>query len=239
MPRPERQIFSTHLSGPRSPAEVERARREHAARRETISAAELERLPGQDALIQYLQRKGRGQDCTDELHCHPERYEPALMDDLYAARGAGHADGLREIREVVWAGSWRLHETHDPALAARLTDALRAGVERERAALERTHPEDAKDLDETLRELADTAAALRGRQTGEALEPTLRTIEDWYAVTLRHVQSEHGLPRVHEQTRKELETLRLIRDELYYSRLFPNWAKTRNAMMRPVIQNGS
>ncbi|HWR00212.1 MAG TPA: hypothetical protein VN397_05225 [Candidatus Methylomirabilis sp.] len=220
------------MSGPRTPSEIQRARRDREASRETTPSLELERLPGHDALINYLQRKGRGRDCTDELHCYPERYEPTLESDLYAARHAGNETALRDVREVIWAGSWRLHKTHDPMLAARFVDAIRNGVEREREQMERTHPQDAKDFDETILELVRVSAVLRGLETGETVEPALQTIEDWYAVTLQRANAERGLPRMREQAKKQIASLRMIRDELYYSRLFPNWAQTRNAVMR-------
>lgn len=239
MPRPERQPFSTHMSGPRTPAEVQIARRERKERRERLSEVELERMPGQDALISYLQRRGRGSDCTDELHCYPERYESKLMDDMYAARAANHEESLREIREVIWTGSWRLHKTHDPMTAARLVEDLRDKVDREQSVLEATHPQDAKDMQETLDELSAVSEVLRDLKTGDTLEPATQTIEDRYASTLRRAEAEHSLPRVREQAKKELSGLRVVRDELYYSLLFPNWARTRNAATRKTFKRGA
>ncbi|OGL78608.1 hypothetical protein A3E39_01585 [Candidatus Uhrbacteria bacterium RIFCSPHIGHO2_12_FULL_60_25] len=231
--RQERSIMSSHMGGPRGSAEVTRARDAHRAReKQREREQKLEHLPGHDALIHYLQRLGRGEDCTDELHCNPERYEPALMEDLYASRRAEDEAALREVREVIWAGSWRLHKTHDPLLAARLAEALKSGVEHERSNVERTNPEDAHDMDETVAELDAVARSLRNLETGEGVEPALKTIEDWFAVTLARTQINRALPRIREKAENELKTLRLIRDELLYARLFPQWAATRNHALR-------
>ncbi len=236
--RQERSIMSTHMGGPRGSAEVARARDAHRTKeKQREREPKLERLPGHDALIHYLQRLGRGEDCTDELHCNPERYEPALMDDLYAARREEDGEALRGVREVIWAGSWRLHKTHDPLLAARLADALKSGVLHERSNVERTNPEDAHEMDETVAELDAVARALRNLETGDRIEPALKTIEDWFAVTLARTQTGRALPRMREKAENELKTLRLIRDELLYARLFPEWAKTRNAAMRETLKS--
>ncbi len=235
MPRHEPQPFSTHLSGPRTPAEVQIARRERKERRDRLAKVDLERIPGQDELIRYLERRGRGADCTDELHCYPERYESKLMDDLYAARVAKDEKSLREIREVIWAGSWRLHKASDPISAAKLVQDMLDETVNEKRRVAAVNPEDAKDLRETLDELSAVGEALQGLKTGDALEPAARTIEDRYAATLRRVGAERSLPRVREQAKKELSSLRLIRDELYYGLLFPNWARTRNMAMRKTV----
>lgn len=234
--RAERSVISTHMGGPRGSAEIQRARDAHRERQKKFEREpQLERLPGHDALINYLQRLGRGEDCTDELHCRPERYEPKLMEDLYAARRGKDDSTLREVREVIWAGSWRLHKTHDPLLAARLADSLKSGVEHERSGVERTNPEDSKDMDETVADLENVVRTLRDLKTGDVVEPALRTMEDWFAVTLTRTMTGRALPRMREKAEKELQTLRLIRDELSYARLFPTWAQTRNAAI-PINQ---
>lgn len=190
----------------------------------------FEKRPTVHALVEYLRRKGRGAECTDDAHCHPEKYEPGMMEELLALRADAeeHPEALREIREVIWAGSSRTHDETTPAHAAELVRALKDGLEDRRDTAAASSPDDVPDLEEEMERLSNVISNLRQSKTGEELEESVHTIEDWFAITLRHSKN-NGIPKaMREKIQKELATLRLVRDELYHSLLFPNWTTLRN-----------
>jgi hypothetical protein len=155
--------------------------------------------------------------CSEVYSCDPWKYEPVLLDALIIAREAeAPQEDIDRLRALIRAGSWMQYQRQDEEAVLAVLRRLRR---REPASWEAR--------------LAAAEAQWEARETGPALEPAVRPIEDlslraW--LMLKQAAGAHGLDHLSDAShvrmlRDELQDLRIARDALYFRRLYPNIAR--------------
>jgi hypothetical protein len=237
--RPTRRIISTHMEGPRSPAEITRARAE---RTQEKTGAEKKVATVSD-LRDYLVARGRADACLNLFDCDPWTYEPILLDALIRERAtSGDSQTINQLRGLIRAGSWNKSKERRvlqlPDAVERIQEIQRreeqGWQERIRHADPDTSKEHKENLRELLEELAHAEELIRRGVYGEELEPAVRAIEDLNAhawMELKKACLMHGIDptkarAVHFASPlvEEIERLRPLRDYVYFLRVNSDWA---------------
>lgn len=233
-PGSRKSVMSMHMGGPRTPAEIAFAREEH--RKKLKRAAEStfvwEDEPELMDVLAYLKKTGRGDLCSDIMDCRPGRYEPQLVSDLMEARRQDDHDKVQQLRGLILAGSKPANRNASPRDAH---EALRELISEDmivQSRIGRTDPDEAKERGEAIDSLREVARAIQNEQVGESIEDETKTIEDRFELAIQHVLRERNA-RARKQAIRDLHRHRQVRDEIYYSRLYPGKAETRNVMLVP------
>lgn len=189
----------------------------------------------------YFQQKyhhdpHKEQLCDALFGCKVWPTEELLLEDLVRAKHAGNAKEVSQLRDLIHANSWSSHKatpSHDALIkkASQLCEALEA----ERSSLARANPDDATNFDERIHEGTVILDALRTHIDSERAEAAALAIEHWMDDAWRHFQAirksvpfdwkeEKKLRGTRPQLRaimERIEALRVIRDQLYFQRLYP------------------
>ena len=229
-----RTLMSTHMEGPRTSAErsftLEQHRKRERERKE--SGFQWEDEPTFNDVLSYLRKTGRKLECS-ALDCRPRDFEPALTSDLEQARRSGDAEKVAELRKLLLVGSRekanRSSSPRDAYMAAKELIDARESFKRSRAS---TNPDEVEDIQESIGKLRAVSDAILHEKTGDQAEDVTRTIEGAFQTALHSVMRERN-DRVRKQALTILSKHRLVRDELYFGRLYPGRASTRNALLAP------
>lgn len=224
------------------------------AKREVLPAKpELEHIANLSDLHGYLEvmraklrnkpeeRQMLAEACDNIIGCDPWKYEPFLIDELFRERREGKDPvEIRKLRGFIRAGSWMSYPRPTP-------DDVLADIAKVRNSEQRDWDWRLRNADpDTAKEIRENRAAQQAEFTaleqaisegisGDGLEPHTRNIEEilghaWY--NLKKQMAANGLDwkqaESHPATNhtfKEIETLRPIRDYLYFRLLYPKWAK--------------
>ncbi|MFZ2803757.1 MAG: hypothetical protein WA001_00890 [Patescibacteria group bacterium] len=236
----ESGIFSTRMEGPRKPADIARARME----REQPKKDE-EHITSVKELHDYLVSKGHQEACNNLYSCDPWMYEPILLDELIAERAQASSrstskGSVDKLRELIRAGSWMTHERvlKDDALE-QLKRVTQLEEQDWQTKIRHADPDTSKELKGNLKdaqaELATVARTITDGLYGQDAEPAVRSIEDlsvqaW--LELKKILISHQMDFTEAWTNpltkplvQELETLRPLRDYLYFEYLYPHWVK--------------
>ncbi len=164
----------------------------------------------QERAFERLQRETA---CADVFRCDPWKYEPLLLDDLLKARTFQLPEEIQQLRGLIRAGSWNTYERQEQ------DDILKRLKE-----LREIEKQEAPHIDRVI-------ADIRNGVIGEALEISVRTIENINVTAWHQLKRYHGIrgeqahiekPNVlTEQLHTELTLIRPIRDLLYFRRLYP------------------
>jgi hypothetical protein len=243
MSNPHESAFYKAL--PRDPRMVAQEKENHRrAQAEKPSPAIMELLPDPHALDNFIEehsgelaRLNKDDEGVDLDPIQSDGKERLVMPMLYEARSETDPDDqrLQEIREALWGNSWHKHKTHNPEKCAGIAEKLRGQVLRQQNEVQRTDPQDAKRFDDDIARMDEVIRVLREHATGAIVEAAARTIEDWYVHDLKESSSAYYGP-ARKEAKKELEAVRLIRDELYYSLLFPRMAAARISAMQKTFE---
>jgi hypothetical protein len=226
--------MSMHMGGPRGSAEIAFAREQHRKKQKEMAESSFrweEETTMRDVLA-YLRETGRGDLCTDLTDCKPGRYEPALVSDLADARRDGNADAVRRLRSLILAGSRPANRNASPRDAV---EAARELIDREESvarSMGRTDPEEMRERGEATDELRAVVRAIRDERVGDTLEHETITIEDRYGAAVARVLRERQTT-ARRQALRDLHRHRLVRDEIYFARLYPGRAEARYVMLAP------
>ncbi|MDQ7814963.1 MAG: hypothetical protein RDU25_04135 [Patescibacteria group bacterium] len=224
-------------------------------KKETLALSRFERIISLEDLQNHLtsllaSRRLKGTEeqnvreaCDNVFGCDPWKYEPILLDQLFAERrGAADPEKINRLRGLIRAGSWMNYPRTTEKMALEDLAVVRRSEtqdwhERIRHADPDTSKELAKNRDELLEELTEAEQALTKKTTGDGLDPAARTVEDllgheWFS--MKQLIAANGLnwqaARTHHLTAariQEIERLRALRDFIYYRLLYPTWAKGR------------
>ncbi len=200
----------------------------------------------------YPDRADLANTCDTILGCSLLESEDLLLKELGVAERAQDASHIEELRKLLHAVSWMNHKPAPKELhklthvakqslthARELLDRLAA----ERAAHARVDPSEAHEIFASRSEDVQTIIrAIEQGLSGENAEQATKAIEgfivdarktltfqigkgrsvDWHDVSTRpeHYQKQRGLLDT-------LQELRLIRDQIYYQRLYPDWFAKR------------
>lgn len=247
--RPQRRsIFPVRLRGPQTAGEIEIAKQRLAEgrTRETIQGTEIEHLHSMKSLVEYLEeprenekpaeRIARETACSEAFSCNPWKYEPLLLDDLLKARIMQSADDIQQMRGLIRAGSWNTYQHESESDILQRLKTLRSITEYHRQTLIRTSDpttsrEHHEDLQEELAAIDHVISDVRNGVTGEALEASVKTIENinvtsWHDLKRHHaIRGEQPRPdapdALTKQLYQEIALIRPIRDLLYLRRLYP------------------
>ncbi len=223
-------------------------------KRETHQAKpELEHIANMSDLQAYLQvtrtklrnrpeeQKRLAEACNNIMGCDPWKYEPFLIDELFRERREGNDPAeVRRLRSFIRAGSWMSYPRPTPDDV--LSDIAKVRNSEQRDwdwRLRNADPDTAKEIRENrVAQQAEFTAleqAVQNELSGDDLEPHARNIENllghaWYS--LKKLMAANGLDWKQAETHpaashifKEIETLRPIRDYVYFRLLYPKWAK--------------
>lgn len=234
------------MEGPRTSAEIARARREHAQ----PSRAETEHLKYVRDLDAYLKEHGHADTCETlyaNVKCDPWKYEPILLKDLMGIRRTGDRNDVRLIRELIRAGSWMSYgRVYEKDVLEGLKDLTRMEEQDWEQRIRHSDPDTAKELKQNQRtqseELHRVAHAIENGLLGAALEKPVETIEDldvtaWNGLERMRIARGMSWSEAREDVNgkmlvKEIETIRPIRDFLYFNLLYPD-------KLKALIRTGS
>jgi len=234
-----RSVMDMHPRG-RTPEEV--AAEESFRRREKEKLGGYERLHTILDLNRYLnERPNGGEACVSRFDCDPWKYEPLLLDDLIKARSQNAPQTrIDELRGLIRAGSWMTYpRTGQSGALQRLREVAQSEEDGWQAKIRQADPDTSRelkaDMQEMLQELRQVTADLAAGKTGPELEAAVRAVEDLNArawLSLKGYMAARGgdLAETKKQPAarplvEEIERLRLVRDLLYFRRLYPKWAK--------------
>lgn len=182
----------------------------------------------------YLEQKFSGDPkkaniCQYPFGCDIDVLEPILLEDLVNAKltDPDHGQWSR-LRSLIRAASYLTHSRPETAKLIPLAESFVQEAEAHQKQLARTEPEEAKDWEEIrTMALAMVRALVQGLKAEDA-EPAARAAEHFLHLAYRE-----------KQNTQRLRSLRELRDQIYFQRLYPTWfeagterLKKRNARPR-------
>jgi hypothetical protein len=238
-----RNPFSTRLEGPRTAADIAveqkwRASQNKPERKETPPG--FERILTLKDVVDHFQsqspKAGREDLCHYPFKCDVWKVERSLLDDMDAVSDLAETQRLRGL---IRAASWMTHDrpaSSSLMLRARL---MQERFETKRNELARTDEAEAKEWEEEIAMATRIVEALQRQISGEALEPAVHAFETLYRRSLHDYENAMRLgkqvpKKMVELAKTEVESLRPLRDELYFRRLYPRWFNAGTATSRPA-----
>lgn len=203
-------------------------------------------------LAAYPDRPDLAKTCDTILGCSLLESEDLLLNEIHEATHAKKSARVEELRALLHAVSWMHHKPapkETPKLVHLAKEALAHGhdlldqLAAERAIHARTDPQEAGEIfasrSEDVREILQ---AIEQGLSGEAAEPATRAIEGFIDNARRTLSFRIGKGRsvnwkdvsAHPENYREqrallesVQDLRLVRDQIYYQRLYPDWFAKR------------
>ncbi len=187
----------------------------------------------------YTHLEDAAMDCA-KLKCDPWKFEGVIVDDLVRELMENTDPAhLNHLRGLLRAGSWWMHTT--PQTNADALETLhRVRHDEEnywawRIRHTNTAPQDSENIqvlelrrDQSVHALDAIESQIKHNVIGEALEPSVRTVDQLYArawLNYKKLEAAHSAPNVILDLKHDTERLRVLRNFLYYRRLYPNQAR--------------
>lgn len=219
------------MEGPRTPQEVSFAKEAH-RKRDVERSRQSERLEEQPTLVdvrEHLVRRGLERLCPTIHDCKPANVEPVLTQDLETAREKRDEEQLLHIRRLLWTDSRQINTNDSPKRAESIAQRLLAEVLRKQQEIARYDADAVHDLKERIADIRNIIESLRRNRYGKDLEDETVLVESWFASALYTSQSPYE--GIRKRALRELSDLRILRDEFYFRRCFPSWAKLRDSFI--------
>ena len=203
-------------------------------------------------LAAYPDRPDLAKTCDTILGCSLLESEDVLLNEIHEALREKNSERVEEARALLHAVSWMRHKpapkdtnklAHLAQQALAHSRELLDHLAAERAVYARTDPQEAGEVYAARAEDVNTILqAIEHNLSGEDAEAAARAIEDFVddarrtltynigkgrAVNWKDVSAHPEKYREQRALFEALQNLRLVRDQIYYQRLYPDWFTKR------------
>lgn len=237
---PDKKVNLQELMA-RVQASHERARSTREGKEPDVRKTKPERPAIAEKVKAYLDNKfaknpNHQELCDALLGCEVWPTEELLLEDLKRAKQGGVPSRIALLRDLIHANSWSSHPP-PPGRSSFLTTAtnLHKQLISEQRSSGRLDPIDARTLQERINEGELIVEAIRDDIDDQEAEAATRAIEDWMDRAWHELnlvrktlpfdwKNQKALRGKHQRLRevmKHIETLRQLRDQIYYQRLYP------------------